>query len=129
MTATIANLEAAQAAALTYVASAAAELEAAKRATAVRFEARWVKRHDKYGRPAVELERIHIDADGRWVAVDRGLGVVVTLPKHVRTETPEKSYLANDWTRTDTAVTYHRSRKAALAHVEAQAAARGWVRG
>ena len=94
-------------------------------ATAVVTELIWDKVHDKYGRPSIQCDRIHKDAEGHWVKRDRNLAVVVTLPKHV--EGPR--YLVNVRPTFDQrgratgqylgTVTHHATRKAAIAFAEA----------
>lgn len=59
---------------------------------------------DDYRRP-VTYTRVN----GRTVAA------TVTLPKAVRTATPDRAYLTNDWTKQGVeAVSYHPTRRAAL---------------
>lgn len=93
--------------------------QAARLATATRIELLWDKCHDKYGRPSIQLDRIHIAADGLWVGRDRNLAVVVTLPSTAAAV--HGRYLVN--VRRSIAeggdiVSYHATRKVAKAYAE-----------
>lgn len=124
MTATMTELETTAEAARIQAATAYQALAAAKLATAVRTEILWDKTYDKYGRPSIAARRYHWSAAGELVGHDRDIAVVVTLPKLVRQETPSKGWLLNirpvrgsgEYRGT---VTYHPSRKAAVAAAEA----------
>lgn len=76
---------------------------------------------DKYGRTTRHLDRVHTNETGGWVGRDRGLAVVVCLPKGC-----EGRYLVNvrpmhtgDGALKHGDVTYHQTLKAAKAHAEA----------
>ena len=62
--------------------------------TAIRTELLWTKVYDKYSRPKVQLDRVHISENGTWTQRDRSLAIVLTLPK-AYFETYGHRYLVN----------------------------------
>lgn len=73
------------------------ELDKARRAQpGTTTEWLWERCHDKYGRRAIQLDRIIKDADGNPVARDRRLAVVIRMPKsYIEDHGPHESYLVS----------------------------------